>query len=152
MTDDLVPTCTELTSVYGVDGELARGWLLTRRCMFTSHHLLYLAGTPAAQERYAWLSDGFQEHFGCRPALFARAPGNFDMDLSCALRVSVLMHRAWCIGRVNLIGEHIDYEGYAVLPMAIRQVCSGCCLSSHNCYNFLAAFVLLYTQLLCLIP
>ncbi|KAL0042031.1 hypothetical protein WJX77_001255 [Trebouxia sp. C0004] len=69
-----VPTFTELTSVYGVDG------------------------TPAAQERYAWLSDGFTERFGSRPALFARSPG-----------------------RVNLIGEHIDYEGYAVLPMAIRQ-------------------------------
>ncbi|PWA66606.1 mevalonate/galactokinase family protein [Artemisia annua] len=51
-----------------------------------------------AQLRFNVLNDKFKDVFGCVPDVYARAPG-----------------------RVNLIGEHIDYEGYSVLPMAIRQ-------------------------------
>ncbi|XP_012674043.1 N-acetylgalactosamine kinase [Clupea harengus] len=52
----------------------------------------------SGKERMQRLKEAFQEKYG-EPALFyACAPG-----------------------RVNLIGEHIDYCGYAVLPMAIEQ-------------------------------
>ncbi|GAB6027899.1 N-acetylgalactosamine kinase [Chamberlinius hualienensis] len=49
-------------------------------------------------ERVARLKAIFESEFHCKPAFVVRAPG-----------------------RVNLIGEHIDYCGYAVLPMAIEQ-------------------------------
>ncbi|AES92002.1 putative galactokinase [Medicago truncatula] len=61
---------------------------------------VYGAGSSLeeAQLRFDILKSKFVENFGHSPQLFARSPG-----------------------RVNLIGEHIDYEGYSVLPMAIRQ-------------------------------
>ncbi|KAL8120326.1 galactokinase-like [Apium graveolens] len=51
-----------------------------------------------AQLRFNTVNSKFNECFSCSPDVYARSPG-----------------------RVNLIGEHIDYEGYSVLPMAIRQ-------------------------------
>lgn len=49
-------------------------------------------------ERIIRLKQHFCEEFGCEPLFIVRVPG-----------------------RVNLIGEHIDYCGYPVLPMALEQ-------------------------------
>ncbi|KAL3630924.1 hypothetical protein CASFOL_023908 [Castilleja foliolosa] len=51
-----------------------------------------------AELRFSKLKSKFIEFFGHSPDIYVRSPG-----------------------RVNLIGEHIYYEGYSVLPMAIRQ-------------------------------
>ncbi|OWF55326.1 N-acetylgalactosamine kinase-like [Mizuhopecten yessoensis] len=50
------------------------------------------------RNRYENLYRKFTDRFGHPPTFFGRAPG-----------------------RVNIIGEHIDYSGYGVLPMAIEQ-------------------------------
>ncbi|XP_064785233.1 N-acetylgalactosamine kinase isoform X2 [Oncorhynchus masou masou] len=52
----------------------------------------------SANKRLQNLKEAFEKKYGEPPLFYARAPG-----------------------RVNLIGEHIDYCGYAVLPMAIEQ-------------------------------
>ncbi|XP_037539533.1 N-acetylgalactosamine kinase [Nematolebias whitei] len=51
-----------------------------------------------SNERLKTLKKAFETKFGESPRFYACAPG-----------------------RVNLIGEHIDYCGYAVLPMALEQ-------------------------------
>ncbi|KAL3634667.1 galactokinase [Castilleja foliolosa] len=68
--------------------------------IFKSLEPVYGAGSQLeeAETRFNKLKSKFSELFGHAPDIYARSPG-----------------------RVNLIGEHIDYEGYSVLPMAIRQ-------------------------------
>jgi N-acetylgalactosamine kinase len=50
------------------------------------------------EERYINLARRFKNLYEVKPAFYCRAPG-----------------------RVNIIGEHIDYCGYSVLPAAIEQ-------------------------------
>ncbi|KAJ3215040.1 galactokinase [Dinochytrium kinnereticum] len=60
---------------------------------------VYAADTlPIARARYEGLRSKFIERFGQEPQFYARSPG-----------------------RVNIIGEHIDYCGFSVLPMAIAR-------------------------------
>ncbi|KAK6913662.1 GHMP kinase N-terminal domain [Dillenia turbinata] len=68
--------------------------------VFSSLESVYGDGSQLeeAQLRFDHVKSKFLEFFSHEPEVFARSPG-----------------------RVNLIGEHIDYEGYSVLPMAIRQ-------------------------------
>ena len=57
-----------------------------------------MSAPAPAEERVAAVVDRFTAHFGRRPDVVVRAPG-----------------------RVNLIGEHTDYNGLPVLPMAIDR-------------------------------
>ncbi|KAJ1898926.1 galactokinase [Kickxella alabastrina] len=57
---------------------------------------IYSLNVEVQSKRYAQLAKSFEELYGSKPEFTARAPG-----------------------RVNIIGEHIDYCGFPVFPMAI---------------------------------
>jgi N-acetylgalactosamine kinase len=54
--------------------------------------------TVVRPTRFDEVKEKFFQMYGDKPSFYARAPG-----------------------RVNLIGEHVDYSGYSVLPMAIER-------------------------------
>lgn len=59
----------------------------------------YIWGTSSNNVPVQKLEQHFREHFqSCQPEYYIKVPG-----------------------RVNLIGEHVDYCGYSVFPMAIDQ-------------------------------
>lgn len=66
--------------------------------VFHSLEEIYFSSTDQASPRYQKIKETFKRKYGCDPEFYARAPG-----------------------RVNIIGEHIDYCGYGVLPMAVEQ-------------------------------
>ncbi|KAM9933338.1 hypothetical protein OXX80_007046 [Metschnikowia pulcherrima] len=63
----------------------------------TVHDITFYSNVEKQETRYASVKHAFSEKFGVSPEFFSRAPG-----------------------RVNLIGEHIDYCHFSVLPMAIE--------------------------------
>ncbi|XP_031559656.1 N-acetylgalactosamine kinase-like [Actinia tenebrosa] len=78
--------------------EVKKARLETSPPLYGSLELIYHNSTEKQRARYEKLNDLFVEKYGHAPAFYARAPG-----------------------RVNIIGEHIDYCGYGVLPMALEQ-------------------------------
>ncbi|KAK0180630.1 hypothetical protein PV327_002993 [Microctonus hyperodae] len=66
--------------------------------MENSDPIPILEADDTLKDRLAKLSDHFLSRFKHKATFFARVPG-----------------------RVNLIGDHIDYSGFAVCPMAIEQ-------------------------------
>eukprot|EP00164_Ancoracysta_twista_P011034 GFYU01016857.1.p1 GENE.GFYU01016857.1~~GFYU01016857.1.p1 ORF type:complete len:494 (-),score=118.76 GFYU01016857.1:53-1468(-) len=65
---------------------------------YSSLKEIYGDAASAVEQRYADMEAKFVSQYGSKPTFYARAPG-----------------------RVNLIGEHVDYCGYGVLPMAIAN-------------------------------
>lgn len=62
--------------------------------------------------------EAFQKQFNDKPSFVVRAPGRVNL-----IGLPLLLFSIYSFGNLSqkLIGEHIDYSGYGVLPMAVEQ-------------------------------
>lgn len=108
MAEAPIPTYSNLKDVYA-EGSITVDQLQSLPNM-------HPPGDQEAHNRIVALHDAFVKRFGSKPDVLARSPGTGYqlVTTNSSTRLGT--------GRVNIIGEHIDYEGYGVLPMAIAQV------------------------------
>ncbi|KXS09149.1 Galactokinase [Gonapodya prolifera JEL478] len=74
------------------------------------------ADVPSQTARWHTIKANFEAKFGHAPTFFARSPGKIRRRIEC---VNYPDWTPFDPGRVNIIGEHIDYSGYSVLPLAL---------------------------------